>query len=77
MAVSGDEAEAIAGKGMTKALTRTEQKTLCASVLRQAEARIDSRKLTRLYGALGKTLTTDEQKAAAEKMAALLFPAKK
>lgn len=39
-AVSGDNAEAIAGKGMTQALTRPEQKTVCASVLRQAEQKV-------------------------------------
>lgn len=76
-AVSGEAVTDVAAYGMTKALTRAQQKMVCASVLRQAEERIDQRKLARAYAALGKTLVDEKQLAKLEKLGAILFPEKK
>jgi len=83
-AVSGENATDLAAAGMTRPLTRKEQKTVCGSVLRQAEERVNPRKVKRLLNAL----TTDAQNAnvaisqqekllaSIKKLGALLFPAK-
>ena len=76
-AVSGEQATDVAALGLTKPLTRAQQKIVCGSVLRQAEERVDRRKLTRRYFVLGKMLSDEKQLAALEKLGELLFPEKK
>ena len=83
-AVSGEAVTDIAAKGMTKPLTRAEQKAVCGSVLRQAEDRVDQRKVGRAYKSLKAEIqqppitptSQDRLVAKLEKLGALLFPAK-
>jgi hypothetical protein len=83
-AVSGENAEAVAGKGMTQPLSRPEQRTVCASVLRQAEERVDAAKVKRLINRLRREAQTPEVATSKQvklladltKLSALLFPVK-
>ena len=59
-AVTGDEVAALAGRGMTQPLSRKDQKTVYASVLRQAEERVDAAKVKRLLSRLRREAQTPE-----------------
>lgn len=72
MTATSDSVAAIAAKGMTKPLTRAEQKSVCASALNQREYEANRRKIVTAYRRLGRNLTLDNL----EKLGALLFPAK-
>ena len=76
MTATSEEVAAVAARGMTKPLTRAEQKMVCASALNQREFEANGRKISAAYKALGKLLADDKQLQKLERLGALLFPAK-
>lgn len=65
-----------AAKGMTKPLTRAEQKIVCASCLSQVETAPNPRKVRAALRGVKKVLISPEQANAVDRLEALLFPAK-